>query len=697
MNIAEPQAEEVNPVSPPTLPGPTVRGEKIFISLDRAWAWLDGALQKLCPPELNPLAQSGRAANFALVQAVVSGVLMLIWYSPSVQFAYSSMEAIQGNTLGGIVRTAHRYSSDILMLLLFVHAGRMLCARKFSGARWLPWVSGIFLISLIWFIGWTGYWLVWDQPAQQVAVTSINLLDTLPIFGEPLGRSFLANRFVPSLLFFVIFFLHMLLPLGIAVGLVVHLLRLSRVKLLPDWRLGVAMTIGLLLAAILIPAPLDQAADMAVKAEGFTVDAWYMTPLALGLRFQQSGLWMAIFGTLGICMGIPWILGRRKKPETFQAVVDIPRCHSCSQCMNDCPFEAITLVPRTDGKRFPSQASIDPTKCVGCGVCNGSCDSAGIGLSWFNNLIEEDRILKSFNKTVDDGGSSWIAFVAGDLEGGMASLKKNRWTSRLTGYQVEVVPTASWVRANFVEQLLNGKAKGVLIIRDSRQEAVARDANQWVSDRLEQIRAPEFRPNRAGGNTNWKVLDYDASDNDSFTNEVKSFISNSTAPSMNKRKPGVIKMAAAAIILCVGLGAAAIAPSHLSVTNPTSSEPEIVFIFKTLGDLVAAEEVSTAEDLSKPIHMRGRSTDKPHRSPVTLRIEVDGQSEELTYGARGVSSDGPALGEWRKTVDEGSHIIQIEIQTGAETEPIVWTGTIDAVSRRLHVISYDSNEGFRIE
>ena len=691
------QGSETGNEMPSNLPGAAVRGERLLRSIDKAWIWLDGALQKLCPAELNPLAQSGRAANFALVQAVVSGVMMLLWYSPSVQFAYSSLEAIQGYSLGGIVRSAHRYSSDILMLLLFVHAGRMLCAGKFSGTRWLPWVSGVILIALIWFIGWTGYWLVWDQPAQQVALTSVNLLDTLPIFGEPLGRNFLANRLVPSLLFFVIFFLHMLLPLGIAVGLVIHLLRLSRVKLLPDWRLGVAMTIGLLLAASLIPAPLDQAADMAVKAEGFTVDAWYMTPLALGLRFKDSGLWLAIFGTLTICAAIPWILGRRRKPDTYQAVVDVPRCHSCSQCMNDCPFDAITLVPRTDGKRFPSQASVDPSKCVGCGVCNGSCDSAGIGLSWFNNLIEEDRILKSFNRSIEVGESAWIAFVPGDLEGGFSNVNRTRWVNRLPGYHVEVVPTASWVRSNFVEQLLKDRAKGVLIIRDSRPEAVARDGNQWVNDRLEQVRAPEFSPDRAGGNTNWMVLDYDPSDMNTFQRETKTFISDEDVTSRRRKRPGFLKMAMAAVILTLGLGGAAIAPSHLKVTNPAPSDPEIIFSFKTFGDLVESGEISAEEDLSKPIHMRGRSTDKPHRSPVTLKISIDGQLEVMVFEAKGISRDGPALGEWRKHVVRGRHEIDIEIMTGEASVPQRWTGTIVAHPRRLHVITYESNNGFRVE
>jgi hypothetical protein len=194
-----------------------------------------------------------QAANVALLVAVATGILMLVWYSPSLQFAYPSLAAIKGHTAGGWVRAMHRYSSDLMMLLLIVHAGRMFVAQKFSGARWLAWVSGIGMLGLVWFIGWTGYWLVWDQPAQQVAVSSIQLLDGLPIFGEPLGRLFVSDRTVPSLLFFVVFFLHMLLPLMIAIGLAVHLARVSRARLLPRRGLCFTLIAALCLAALLVP------------------------------------------------------------------------------------------------------------------------------------------------------------------------------------------------------------------------------------------------------------------------------------------------------------------------------------------------------------------------------------------------------------------------------------------------------------
>lgn len=200
-----------------------------------------------------------------------------------------SLGELTGLTVMGV---GGLFASDLTMLFLFIHAGRTFVARKFTGSRWLPWVSGIIMCALIWFIGWTGYWLIWDQPAQQIAMSTMQLVDLLPIFGEPMSRLFVVDRLVPSLLFFVVFFTHMLLPLGIAVGLAIHLMRVTRARLLPNRIVSFSIIGGIALAAFVIPAPLDQEAHMNEKVDSFTVDAWYMSPLAFGLRasFSANGI-----------------------------------------------------------------------------------------------------------------------------------------------------------------------------------------------------------------------------------------------------------------------------------------------------------------------------------------------------------------------------------------------------------------------
>lgn len=666
----------------PTPPPAPVRGDPFFRRVDDLFAALDGWIARWLPAEFNPLAHAGAAANVALLIAVASGVLLLIWYSPSLQFAYPSLAAIQGRTLGGTVRALHRYSSDLTMLFLVVHAGRVFFARKFGGARWLPWVSGIAMLALIWFIGWTGYWLAWDQPAQQVAVSSIQLLDALPIFGEPLGRLFILDRTVPSLLFFVVFFLHMLLPLAIAIGLAVHLARVSRARLLPRWGVCAALLGGLVVASFALPAPLDEPAHMTAKAAAFSVDAWYLSPLALALRFQHAGLWVALAGGVGLGALVPWLLGRRVPRPVYQATVDLARCHACTQCVQDCPFDAITMVARTDGKRFPSQAQVDPLRCVGCGVCAGSCDSEGIGLGWFDTRVQEARLAEEITTAIAARRASCVAFVAAEIRGPVPTL---------AGYDVHRVPTASWVRPKFLERLFTVGVRGVLVLRDARAEAWARDGGRWVAARLAGERKPILRPERAAGGA-WHVADYDPSrpaDVVRLAEEFRRGVVRRAAPS----RSGFV---AASLALAVIVGGVTVAPSHLRVNNPAPAAPELVLSFKAFGARVAAAAPDAAAEAAKPVHMRGRTLENPRRADITLSLTIDAVTEQRTFPAKGLSHDGPAIGEWRMPWTAGDHYVVIEIDAGTPSVAR-WEGTLRATERRLNVITYDPAAGFVVE
>lgn len=671
--------------TPAVAPPPPVRGDRLLRRIDDRLAWLDGWLGRWLPPEHSLLAQAGAAANVALLVAVASGVLLLIWYSPSVQFAYDSLAAIAGRTPGGWVRALHRYSSDLTMLLLVVHGGRVFVARKFSGARWLPWVSGILMLALVWFIGWTGYWLVWDQPAQQVAVTSMRLLDALPVFGEPMGRLYVADRTVPSLLFFVIFFVHMLLPLAIAVGLAVHLARLSRVQLLPRRGLAWAIVAALAIASIAVPAPLDARAEMAAKAEALTVDAWYLSPLALALRLQSAGLWVALLG--GVALGglVPWLFGRRRAAATFQAQVTPERCHACTQCSQDCPFEAISMVPRTDGKRFDSQAWVDPARCVGCGVCGGSCDSGGIGLTWFDTRVEEGKIEQAVVAGRESGEVTAVALVGSEIPPDAMALP---------GYRIWRVPTASWVRPSLVERLGELGVRSVLVVRDARGEAWARDGGRWVAARLAGDRAPRLRPARAGSCV-WQVVDFDPARRDELVRTAEMLRRGNAVPAP---RPRGVAVALATTVLALVATAVAVVPSHLTVNNPAAAEPELVVSFKAFGALQASAGPAehTADD-TRPVHMRGRVTAKPHRAPLTVRVTVDGRSEERTFAAKGFSNDGPAVGEWSRPWTVGEHEVEVAILPGGEEPPAVWRGRVRAEPRRRQVLTFEPTEGFVLE
>lgn len=685
-----PGAETTTAPLPPTrLSRLLVAGESLFV---RADAWIERAL----PREFNPLAQLGTLANAALLLATFSGVLLLIWYSPSVQFAWTSLAELGPRSLGGVVRSVHRYASDLAMLFILLHALRTWLGRKFAGARWLAWTSGIALVALAWFIGWTGYWLVWDVRAQHVALDSMKALDVLPIFGEPMGRLFTADHTVPSLLFFVVFFLHMLLPLAIAAGLAVHLARLSRAKLLPSRPMLVWLTGAVIVAALVLPATNADAARMAVKPEAFTMDWWYLWPLNLSARLSGGGVWLAAALTLLGFATVPWWLGRSRPRESYQATVNTSRCFACTQCSQDCPFGAITMVPRTDGKPWPSQAQIDPARCIGCGVCTGSCDTQAIGMAWFDARNVTRELQDFVVAAVARAEPPALALVCAQTDGGWDFFQHAAWRARLPGYEVRPVPSSGWVEPKVIEGLIAKGARAVLVVSTVSADPFCREGDRWLPLRLSGEREPVFRPNRADPRKVAHVR-YDPTRPHALSAAAADLLDGERP--LEPSRPSRVRGWLAGLALTTAALALTLAVSIAPFRHPTAAQPELVLTFRAFGDWLDATTVSAAAQDNRPVHMRAAMHVNRSRAPVVVRLVVDGVGQEHIYRPKGLKSDGASIGELRTLLAPGVHRVAVSLATreGQDAPRIEWTGEVTAERGRLVVLTFEPGTGFRIE
>lgn len=337
--------------------------------------WIERPFDKLFGPSLNPVTQLGALGFFFFWIVAVSGVYLFIFFDTGIERAYGSVESITHYHWyhAGVMRSLHRYASDLMVVMIVVHLLREFAYDHYRGARWFSWVTGLPLIWLLYASGITGYWLVWDRLAQYVAIVSSELLDWLPIFGEPIARNFISTGTLTSRFFTLMVFMHVAVPLILLFIMWVHIIRISRPKVNPPRMLAGLSLAALIAVSLWRPALSQGQVDLGKVPVEIGLDWFYLPLYPLTDIWGHGGVW-AFLAAFSLMIGLmPWLPPlRRAKP----AEVDLAHCNGCARCAEDCPYEAIRLVRRTDGLPFPTQAQVNESLCVSCGICVGSCPSS---------------------------------------------------------------------------------------------------------------------------------------------------------------------------------------------------------------------------------------------------------------------------------------------------------------------------------
>ncbi len=673
-----------------------VRGARLLRFLERGFLYFDRLVARALPDEFNPFLHTGAVVITNLFIATATGVLLLFWYRPSVHLAYSSVHGMADSPFtAGLLRSLHRYSSDIAMFFGVVHAIRVFLERRFTGARWLAWVTGIAAMITLWFVGWTGYWLVWDERGHGVAMSTAKILDVLPVFADPMGRSFLTDQSLNSLLFFVVFFMHMLIPLGMGIFLWLHIARLTRAKFLTRAPLTIWATGALLLLSAFYPADTAAPARMTLIRESFSMDWWYLLPLALSDRLGGGALWsILLLGSLTVG-SVPWWMARRRLGP---AAIHTSRCNACKQCFTDCPYGAISMVPRTDGsKKYELQAEVDPAKCVDCGICSASCDSVGTNISWLETVSTRQRVEAWVREAIAEGETPLLAFTCANGAG--AELAVDPGTGRcaeLPGYRVLPVPCAGWVHAYTLERALRRGAREAVIVACGPGQCHYREGVAWLEERLDGERKPMLREPEAH---RWRIhlLEMDRTRKRDFIRMAGALRAGGRLemPRVPKSLAGLAAAGLAAIV-SVGVGAV----SDLGYASPRAAGSELVVTFKHPGRIEEnCRERSPAELAREPVHMRQARVCDRERASVRMRVKIDDRAViEKIYAPKGIWHDGNSVAVETLPVAPGEHEVEVEI--GDSHEIGEWSFKTDQQIRftreARRVIAFDRLAGFTV-
>ncbi len=135
----------------------------------------------------------GGLSFFLFLVLTISGILLMFYYRPVVEYAYTDIMDLSEQVPLGIMREIHRWGAHAMVISEWLHMFRVFMTGSYKPPREFNWVVGVLLLFLTLFLSFTGYLLPWDQLAIWAITVGSNMARATPFLGhEGPGAALLA-------------------------------------------------------------------------------------------------------------------------------------------------------------------------------------------------------------------------------------------------------------------------------------------------------------------------------------------------------------------------------------------------------------------------------------------------------------------------------------------------------------------------
>jgi len=258
---------------------------------------------------------TGSSILLFLVLQIVTGILLALYYKPTLEGATASVERIMTELpLGWLVRSIHSWGATFMIATVMVHLLAIWFTKSYRKPREVTWMTGFLLLVFSMMFGFTGYLLPWDDLSLAATKVGTNIPRAIPVVGawvtqflrggddvtgDTLTRFFILHVCVFPLLIFAVLAVHIILVQkeGMSLPLKAEIEK-KKLPWLPFWPnfvlretmiwlvlLGVLLSISILFAPSLAPtADLMSPAPEGVKPE------WYFLFLFQTLKIFPANM-----------------------------------------------------------------------------------------------------------------------------------------------------------------------------------------------------------------------------------------------------------------------------------------------------------------------------------------------------------------------------------------------------------------------
>ncbi len=161
---------------------------------------------------------------------VITGILLMLYYHPSVPQAYADVKDLKFVVSSGMfLRNLHRWSAHTMVFLVFAHMFRVFYRGAYRPPREFNWVIGVVLLLITLLLSYTGYLLPWDQLAFWAITVGSNISSAVPIFGDQARFLMLGGHQVNANALLRFYVLHcVVLPLSAVLFVAIHMWRIRK-------------------------------------------------------------------------------------------------------------------------------------------------------------------------------------------------------------------------------------------------------------------------------------------------------------------------------------------------------------------------------------------------------------------------------------------------------------------------------------
>ena len=310
--------------------------------LDKLREWLDDRiglkdLEKLARKKEVPVHRHtvwyylGGMTLFLFMVQVSTGILLLLYYRPSAEEAFESIQFLMAEVqFGWLIRSVHAWAANLMIFTLFVHLFSVLFLKAYRPPREVTWFSGVALMGLAMGFGFTGYLLPWNELAYFATKVGTEITGAVPVMGPFLGRLLRGGDDVTGATLTRFYGIHVaILPAAATALIGLHLYLVQRhgmsvpldversggagrrmpfvpnfmLRDLVGWLAALAMLAAL---AAFFPAELGRKADPFLPAPAGIKPEWYFMFMFQTLKYLPGhilGIEGEIVGILGFGLG----------------------------------------------------------------------------------------------------------------------------------------------------------------------------------------------------------------------------------------------------------------------------------------------------------------------------------------------------------------------------------------------------------